>query len=66
MNCISMSSLFLVGVMLRLDSITLEKGSKSNVIVEGCKAVSVTPSGSPYSCLKSEEVKVGRSSQDIL
>lgn len=46
-----------VGVMLRLDSIAIEKGSKSNVSMEGCKAVSLAPSGSPYSCLKSEEVK---------
>lgn len=47
-----------VGVMLRLDSVAVEKGSKSVVYIEGCKAVSLIPSGNPYNCLKSEEVKV--------
>lgn len=44
--------------MVRLDSTAIEKGLKSVMTIEGCKAVSLIPSGSPYSCLKSEEVKV--------
>lgn len=46
-----------VGVMTRLDSIIVEKGFKSVMSLEGCKAVSLIPSGNPYNCLKSEEVK---------
>lgn len=53
-----LSSCVTVGVMLRLDSVAVEKGSKSVVYIEGCKAVSLIPSGNPYNCLKSEEVKV--------
>lgn len=48
-----------VGVMARLDSILMERNEEKLVLTfEGCKAVSLAPSGSPYNCLKSEAVKI--------
>ncbi len=47
--------------MVRLDSILIERnGEKIVTTFEGCKAVSLAPSGNPYNCLRSEEVKVSK------